>query len=95
MFTRRIYILINWLGLKGLKSDSLIWVLDVFAIAFRIYPGGPLILYLLSSFIFIFSVVNLLQTEYNSTLDFPPTIHTEKSLNDRCIKCIPLLFYAY
>ena len=41
---RRIYILINWLGLKGLKSDSLIWVLDVFAIAFRIYPEGPLIL---------------------------------------------------
>ena len=41
---RRIYILINWLGLKGLKSDSLIWVLDVFAIAFRIYPEGPLII---------------------------------------------------
>ena len=40
---RRIYILINWLGLKRLKSDSLIWVLDVFAIAFRIYPKGPLI----------------------------------------------------
>ena len=41
---RRIYILINWMGLKGLKSDSLIWVLDVFAIAFRIYPEGPLIM---------------------------------------------------
>ena len=41
---RRIYILINWLELKGLKCDSLIWVLDVFAIAFRIYPKGPLII---------------------------------------------------
>ena len=44
-YVRRIYILINWLGLRGLKSDSLIWVLDVFAIAFRIYPKGPLICY--------------------------------------------------
>ena len=26
-----------------LKSGSLIWSLDVFAIAFRIYPKGPLI----------------------------------------------------
>ena len=43
-YVRRIYVLINWLGLRGLKSDSLIWVLDVFAIAFRIYPKGPLIL---------------------------------------------------
>ena len=42
---RRIYILINWLGLRGLKSDSLIWFLDVFAIAFRIYQKGPLIMY--------------------------------------------------
>ena len=33
-YVRRIYILINLLGLRGLKSDSLIWVLDVFAIAF-------------------------------------------------------------
>ena len=40
---KRIYILLNWLGLRGLKNDSLIWVLDVFAIAFRIYPKGPLI----------------------------------------------------
>ena len=48
---RRIYILINWLGLKGSKSDSLIWVLDVFAIAFRIYPEGPLISFWIWSFI--------------------------------------------
>ena len=26
-----------------LKSGSLIWALDIFAIAFRIYPKGPLI----------------------------------------------------
>ena len=28
-----------------LKSGSLIWALDVFAITFRIYPKGSLILY--------------------------------------------------